>query len=50
MTIEDNGVGISYKNENAGQGIASMRDRMHLLGGQLSIENSGKGTILKLTL
>ena len=50
MTIEDNGVGISYKNENAGQGIASMRDRMHLLGGQLSIENSGKGTILKLTI
>jgi signal transduction histidine kinase len=50
MTIQDNGVGIAYKNENAGQGIASMRDRMHLLGGQLSIENSGKGTILKLTI
>ena len=50
MIIEDNGLGISYKNENAGQGIASMRDRMYLLGGQLSIENSGKGTILKLTI
>lgn len=49
MIIQDNGVGISYKNEN-GQGIASMRDRISLLGGYMSIENSGGGTILKLLI
>ncbi|SCY78697.1 sensor histidine kinase [Flavobacterium anhuiense] len=49
MMIQDNGVGISYKNEN-GQGIASMRDRISLLGGYMSIENSGGGTILKLLI
>ncbi|MDP5199805.1 sensor histidine kinase [Flavobacterium sp. DG2-3] len=50
MVIQDNGVGISYKNEIGGQGIASMRDRINLLGGYMSIEDSGKGTILKLIL
>ncbi|MDQ6530934.1 histidine kinase [Flavobacterium sp. LHD-85] len=50
MIIQDNGVGISYKNEHNGQGITSMRDRMNLLGGHLSIENSGQGTILKLII
>lgn len=50
MIISDNGKGICYKTENDGQGITSMRDRIHLLGGHLAIENSGEGTILKFTI
>lgn len=51
VQIEDNGRGFAAQAVEAGYGLRSMRDRTHLLGGNLEIESSpGKGTKVILTL
>jgi PAS domain S-box-containing protein len=51
LTIEDNGRGITKSEELSGQslGLLGMRERAHLVGGQISIESAeGQGTRITL--
>ncbi|HUN09433.1 MAG TPA: ATP-binding protein [Aggregatilineales bacterium] len=49
IMIEDDGRGFYEGEVAAGYGLRSMRDRAHLLGGQLEVESSpGRGTKVKL--
>lgn len=51
--LEDNGDGFSPDREDQvqGLGLISMRERVHLVGGQFSLESKhGKGTVLRVTV
>ena len=53
MTIADNGVGMaqSQKNEQSSSfGLVGIRERLHILGGDLSVDSSSGGTTLIVTL
>jgi signal transduction histidine kinase/ABC-type uncharacterized transport system substrate-binding protein len=53
FTLEDNGVGFSQegKGRYTGLGLISMRERVHLIGGDFSLEsNSGRGTDIRVTV
>jgi signal transduction histidine kinase len=48
LTIQDDGVGLAT-GVTAGYGLRNMRDRAHLLGGNLTVSGSGgKGTVVTL--
>ncbi|MCJ7706816.1 MAG: histidine kinase, partial [Anaerolineales bacterium] len=50
LTIQDDGVGIEA-GAAAGYGMRNMRDRAHLLGGNLKVDGSGgKGTMVTLEI
>jgi signal transduction histidine kinase len=46
LEVEDNGVGIADET-NLGVGIESMRTRLQEIGGSLTIENTGNGTLVR---
>ena len=50
MHISDNGRGMQYSGEGSGQGLASMKDRMALLGGNLQVDSSKNGTTIMANL
>jgi len=51
LQIEDDGRGFSLEMVPTGYGLRSIRDRAHLLGGQIKIESAtGKGTKVIFTL
>lgn len=50
MVLEDNGIGFHLEeaNKNPGLGLVSMKERIHLVQGDLSIESTPrKGTVIK---
>ena len=48
LAIEDNGIGFDLENYQKGFGLESMKERVQLSGGTLTIESTiGKGTIIK---
>ncbi len=50
LTVEDNGQGFEYRQENAGFGILGMQKRAHDVAGNLQIESTpGHGTIVRVT-
>ena len=50
LTIQDDGVGLT-RPHGGGYGLRNMRDRAHLLGGQLEVDGaSGHGTTVKLNI
>jgi signal transduction histidine kinase len=51
LSVKDNGIGISQseKSEQHSLGLLGMRERAHLIGGELSITSSqGQGTVVNL--
>ena len=52
MTISDNGVGIaqSRASEHNSFGLVGIRERLHMLGGELQLDSSGHGTVLTVTV
>lgn len=53
FTLEDNGVGFSPegKGRYTGLGLISMRERVHLIGGDFLLEsNPGKGAVIRVTV
>lgn len=52
LTVQDNGAGFSETGEpSKGMGIASLRERLALVGGELTIHSSaGRGTIISAKL
>jgi signal transduction histidine kinase len=48
LTISDDGVGLEGATESSGFGVTGMRERLALVGGQLSLEpREGGGTVLR---
>jgi signal transduction histidine kinase len=48
LTVSDDGVGLEGATESSGFGVSGMRERLALVGGQLSLEPSeGGGTVLR---
>jgi PAS domain S-box-containing protein len=52
MTITDNGVGMqkTQRNEQKSFGLVGIRERLHILGGELNLESSSNGTVLTVTV
>ena len=52
MTISDNGIGIqeAKKSDQNSFGLVGIRERLHILGGNLNVESSGSGTVLTVSL
>lgn len=51
MTIEDDGIGFNPHEELKGMGLSTMKERITLIGGRLSIKSApGKGTKIRLVL
>ena len=52
MTIADNGVGmqLSQKSEQSSFGLVGIRERLHILGGELNVDSNQSGTTLTVTL
>ena len=52
MTIADNGIGIknAKRSEQNSFGLVGIRERLHILGGELNIESNSSGTVLTITL
>ncbi|HVI11093.1 MAG TPA: sensor histidine kinase, partial [Candidatus Binatia bacterium] len=57
LTVKDSGVGLPkdvlerfWKTGNVGVGLAGIRERLKELGGQLEIESSTAGTLLRATI
>ena len=52
MTIADNGIGMKQAgtSEQSSFGLVGIRERLHILGGDLSVDSSGNGTVLTVSL
>lgn len=50
LTIHDNGKGFDVKNVNHGIGLNSMRERTESCGGQFTLNSTGNGTKIKVTI
>jgi signal transduction histidine kinase len=50
VEVQDDGVGFNANARASGFGVAGMRERVYLAGGVLSIESSGRGTLLRARL
>jgi two-component system sensor histidine kinase UhpB len=50
LTISDDGRGFAFEESESGLGIAGMRERALLVGGDLTIESPGRGTTVRLTI
>jgi two-component system sensor histidine kinase UhpB len=51
LTVADDGRGFAFEESESGLGIAGMRERALLLGGELTIESRpGRGTTVRLTV
>ncbi|HET9837986.1 MAG TPA: PAS domain S-box protein [Candidatus Angelobacter sp.] len=50
LEIADQGGGMHDSNDGPGVGLAGMKERVRLLGGRLSIDTGGTGTIIRATL
>ncbi len=52
MTIADNGIGMMQagKGEQRSFGLVGIRERLHILGGELSVDSSSHGTVLTVSL
>ncbi len=47
LRIEDAGKGFDYTEGSEGLGLASMRERLHMIGGELVVQSRpGRGTVL----
>ncbi len=47
LTLKDDGIGIEEEIVKYGNGIQNMKSRAASIGGELSVNSSGKGTIIK---
>lgn len=50
VEVQDDGVGFDIDARVSGFGVAGMRERVYLAGGDLSIESSERGTLLRARL
>ncbi|HWP32891.1 MAG TPA: sensor histidine kinase [Solirubrobacterales bacterium] len=51
LTVADDGRGFAFDESESGLGIAGMRERALLVGGELTIESGpGKGTVIRLSV
>ncbi len=50
VVIKDNGIGFDPSLIKKGNGLVNMQDRAKLLGGELGIETSAEGTIVRLRI
>ena len=51
LTVTDDGRGFAFDESEGGLGIAGMRERALLIGGELTIESRpGRGTTVRLTV
>lgn len=50
LVVQDDGRGFETRTAEGGQGLATMRDRAHALGGRVRIDSDGNGTTVRATL
>ena len=50
IEVQDDGVGFDPASETAGFGLAGMRERVYLAGGELQIEPADQGTVVRARL
>ena len=52
MTVADNGIGIeqAQKSDQKSFGLVGIRERLHILGGELAVHSSPSGTVLTVSL
>jgi signal transduction histidine kinase len=48
--VQDDGIGFDPTSETSGFGLAGMRERVYLAGGELQIEPADQGTLVRARL
>jgi signal transduction histidine kinase len=50
VEVQDDGIGFDPTSETSGFGLAGMRERVYLAGGELQIEPADQGTLVRARL